>query len=481
MKKKHLSLLLPAICTFGLIACDDNTGSLGESAMPDKDDISIGTRIYEATSRSFLAGDSILAKTSTAYLGKYTDPLYGTFEADFLAQFHCVENFEFPANGVAGDTAVSAEIKLYLTSYFGDSINPCHLSVYPLTKILEDSKNYYTDITPEEYYDATLPPLASRPYTAQDKVLPDSITSASGYVPYISVPLPREFGTEIIRKYYETDELGNHIGKQYFANADAFINNICKGMYFKCDHGDGTILYILQAQLNITFGYYEVSQTTGKADSLLTVVAQFAGTQEVVQANHFQTDKETLNKLVEEDGSCTYLKTPAGIFTEITLPMEEIATNHIENGDTLNSVKLTLTRYNEGISDDGSSSLRMGIPKTLLMVRKKDMYTFFEKNAVIDNKTSYLTSFNENFNTYTFSNIAQLITQCAEEKAKSPDGTLDDDWNKVVLIPVVTTTDTSGNIITIRHNLNLTSARLMGGHNEENKLQVRITYSKFNN
>ena len=477
--KKYFRLLLSASIFTCFIACDDNTGNLGESLMPDKDDISIGTNTYEATTRSLLAGDSILAKTSTAYLGKYTDPLYGTFEADFLAQFHCVEDFEFPENGVAGDTAISAEIKLYLTSYFGDSINPCHLSVYPLNKVLEDNQSYYTNIIPEEYYDATLPPLANRPFTAQDKVIPDSITSANGYVPYISIPLPQEFGTEIIRKYYETDSQGKHIGKQYFANADAFINNVCKGMYFKCDQGDGTILYILQAQLNVTFGYYEIS-STGKADSLITVIAQFAGTQEVIQANRFQTDMETLNKLVEEDGSCTYLKTPAGIFTEVTLPMDEIAANHIEKGDTLNSVKLTFTRYNENITDsEGSLKHLMGIPHTLLMVRKKDMYTFFEKNAVIDNKTSYLTSFNENYNTYTFSNIAQLITHCIAEKNNANNGSLDKDWNKVVLIPVVTTSDTSGNIVTIRHNLNLTSARLMGGFNEENKLQVRITYSKF--
>jgi hypothetical protein len=56
---------------------------------------------------------------------------------------------------------------------------------------------------------------------------------------------------------------------------------------------------------------------------------------------------------------------------------------------------------------------------------------------------------------------------------------VDEDWNKVVLIPVVTTSDTAGNIVTIRHNLDLTSARLMGGTNPGNELQVRITYSKF--
>ena len=453
MKRNHFCIILAMILPMAFAACDDNTEGLGGSMMPGEDNISIDQKVYNATSRSLLAGDSILAKTSTAYLGRYTDPTYGTFEADFLAQFHCVEDFQFPEGGVAGDTAVSAEVRLYVSSFFGDSISPSHLSVYPLNKVLEEDRNYYTDLNPEEYYDATQAPLASRPYTAEDKTLPDSITDANNYVSYIRVQLPRQFGTDIIRKYY--DNPAN------FTNSETFINNVCKGMYFKCDQGDGSILYIQQAQLNISFKYF-IKSSSGKVDSLVTVIAQFAGTQEVIQANRFQTDKEKLKKLVEEDGSCTYLKTPAGIFTELTLPLDEIAENHINRGDTLNSVKLTITRYNESINDSEEAAFKMGVPRTILMVRKKDMYTFFEKNQVADNKTSYLASFNSSYNTYTFNNMSQLITNCINEK-NDANGQVDEDWNKVVLIPVVTTTDNTGNVVTIRHNLNLTSARLMAG------------------
>ncbi len=469
MKRNHYFIILAMILPMAFAACDDNTEGLGGSMMPGEDNISIDQKVYNATSRSLLAGDSILAKTSTAYLGRYTDLTYGTFEADFLAQFHCVEDFQFPEGGVAGDTAVSAEVRLYVSSFFGDSINPSHLSVYPLNKVLEEEKNYYTDLNPEEYYDATQAPLASRPYTAEDKTLPDSITDANNYVSYIRVQLPRQFGTDIIRKYYENPA--------NFTNSETFINNVCKGMYFKCDQGDGTILYIQQAQLNISFKYF-IKSSSGKVDSLVTVIAQFAGTQEVIQANRFQTDKEKLKELVEKDGSCTYLKTPAGIFTELTLPLDEIAENHINRGDTLNSVKLTITRYNESTNDTEGTAFKMGVPKTILMVRKKDMYTFFEKNQVADNKTSYLASFNSSYNTYTFNNMSQLITNCINEK-NDANGQVDEDWNKVVLIPVVTSTDNTGNVVTIRHNLNLTSARLMGGFNPGNELQVRITYSKF--
>ena len=49
------------------------------------------------------------------------------------------EDFQFPEGGVAGDTAVSAEVRLYVSSFFGDSISPSHLSVYPLNKVLDIS------------------------------------------------------------------------------------------------------------------------------------------------------------------------------------------------------------------------------------------------------------------------------------------------------------------------------------------------------
>lgn len=477
MKINNFWFVLSALFATIWVSCDDNTEGLGESMIPEEDVITVGTKKYNAYSRSLLAGDSILARTSTAYLGRYTDPFYGTFEADFLAQFHCVEGFQFPDGGVVGDSAIDTEVRLYLSSHFGASDNPSHLVVYPLDSVLQEGQTFYTDIIPEDYYDESQDPIAGRAFTADDQTIPDSVSSESDFVPYISVKLPREFGTQIIRKYYEKDAEGNHIGKANFANAEAFINNVCKGLYFKCDQGDGTILNVMQAQLNVKFSYLTKS-SSGNTDSAVVVLAQFAATQEVIQANRFSADKEVLRKLVEEDGSCTYLKTPAGIFTEVTLPLDEIANNHVANGDTLNSIKLTFTRYNERDNDAANTSIRMGIPKTLLMVRKKDMYTFFEKNSVTDNLSSYLAYFDESSNNYSFNNIAQLVTTCINEK-RDANGEVDEDWDKVVLIPVVTTSDNSGSVVTIRHDLGLKSARLMGGFNPGNELQVRITYSKF--
>ena len=87
-------------------------------------------------------------------------------------------------------------------------------------------------------------------------------------------------------------------------------------------------------------------------------------------------------------------------------------------------------------------------------------------------------------NKYTFSNIAQLITHCIEEKKKGEAGDPDwvkknPDWNKVVLIPVKVDFDTNNSIIGVSNNLDMESAELKGGTKAGNELKMQIIYTKF--
>jgi hypothetical protein len=252
--------------------------------------------------------------------------------------------------------------------------------------------------------------------------------------------------------------------KDNYKNSENFIKNVLKGFYVHCTHGDGTILYLDDIQLHVNFTYL-VESSTGKVDSLIKGHTTFAATKEVIQANRFQ-NSERLKELVEEKNH-TYIKSPAGIFTEVTLPIQEIAERH--QRDTLNAVSITFTRYNE----KEELTHKMDAPKYLLMVRKCDMYKFFEENKLHDGKTSFLTQFvssGASANTYTFANIAPLISYCSKNKNEA-------DWDKVVLIPVKTETDSSGNIIGIKNSLDMTSSCLVGGEN--NPLEIQVLYTTF--
>ena len=150
MKAKYVWVALLALTFFG---CDDNTGTIGWDMLPDSDqNINGRYTTYELTTNSDLSGP-VFAKTSVGYVGKFTDKEFGEYEASFLAQLNSPDGISFPSvydpetnpKGVmAGDSIHTAELILYYKSYFGDSINPCRMTVYELDENL--TQNYYTDI-----------------------------------------------------------------------------------------------------------------------------------------------------------------------------------------------------------------------------------------------------------------------------------------------------------------------------------------------
>lgn len=445
MKKYFAYLLTLLLC---LASCDDNTGSLGGSVIPDHDVISIDTATYWATTQS-MAVDSVLGKTSKVYLGRFTDPQTNSvFEADFIAQFNCEEEGSIPAfpDNILGDSAVKVELRLFFTSYFGDPENTMTAEVYELTETLKEGERYYTNLDPTKFYNSEDKPLATKIYTATDYTLEDSKLNDSEHTANVNIPLPYEIGTRMIQQY--------RMNKDWFANASNFIENVCKGYYVKIAGGDGTILYIDQAILNI--GYLHEH-----ADSVR--YTQFAGTEEVLQANRFSTEKETLKPLID-DNTCTYLKTPAGIFTEVTLPVDEI----MANNDSINAAKIIFNCYNDSYDTD----YKFGTPQTLLMIHKDEMHTFFEKNKLTDNISSFYTTYNGTYNRYEYSNIARLIAYCESKRDESPEN-----WNKVVLIPVTTITDSNSSIVNFRHDFSLNSVRLVGG---KDQIKIRVITSSFN-
>ncbi len=461
MKLKYLYIGLLAALTY---SCDDTTTGIGDSTIAAGDSIPAGAAVYDVYTRSILA-DSVYARTSTAYLGKYTDTQFGEFSADFIAQFNCTDNYEFPET-VQEITGV--QIRMYYDKFFGDESNAMRMQIDTLDKVIPEKElsTFYTSVDPTLYYDENSKPIARKAFAATGASVSDTTIinydNFGGSKPYKyywqDVKLPTSLGKYMYDKYKED--------KNNYKNAENFIKYVLKGFYVHCTHGDGTILYFNDIQLRLNFKYL-IESKSGKLDSLVNGSTVFAATKEVIQANRFQ-NSDRLKELVEEK-DFTYLKTPAGIFTEVTLPIEEISEMHMR--DTLNAASITFTRYNE----KSSNKYPMGIPQTLLMVRKCDMHNFFEKNKTFDGLTSFIAEYvgsSETANTYSFPNISSLITLCINEKKE---GKNEADWNKVVLIPVKTETDSNGTIIGLKSNLDMESACLMGGENHPLKMQILYT------
>ena len=450
---KIKQLLTMTAMTMALLSCDDNTDTLGVDMMPVGDLVTNEYKTYDVNTQSYAVGDSILARTDLSYLGKYTDAETGTtVKSDFLCQFNCGENFDLPEKKEK-DSCVRLDLRLFISDFVGDSLASFKISVYELNKQLDPEEDYYTNIDPEKFCDMSARPLATKWYTISDRTITDSTRWSSDYSKNIRVSLPTDIGTKILRDYRSNPE--------HFANTAAWLesgNPCSKGLYFKLEYGDGAMAYIDIVQFNIYFNYYDEDY---KKDTL--GVCSFAATDAVVKASRFENSN--LDRLMD-DREAAYLKTPAGIFTLATIPIEEINAQ-----DTINSAKLTFTRYN----DTTQEKFKLSIPQTVLLVRLDDYLDgFFENNQISNSKDSYLTTFDSSTNTYVFNNVARLLTTMVEERRN---GKASENWNKVLLIPVKTTKDSSGNIVKLNHDFNMGYTKLVGG--ESNKVKMEVLYSKF--
>lgn len=472
-----------ALASFFLVSCDDTTDNIGSSLIDNVDKLHITTDTFTVSTRSIVA-DSVLSRNMTGYLGKVRDPETGAYlSSSFMTQFYSPENFSFPdkdsiqSRDELGEVmADSCDIRLYYNGFYGDSLATMKMSVYELTKPVEEQKFFYSNFNPEKEYINGNENKTNKVYTLVDLNVDEKTRYSKDYMPAIRISLDKEYGTKILKAYYDNPNA--------FKNAYSFIHDVMPGFYFKSVGGLGSMAYISLSQLNVYFRHKTTTTASDgtKRDTIITSVGAFSGTEEVLQTTTVSNDKSTLQKLVS-DNSCTYLKSPAGIFTEMRIPVKDIVEKQYigEDGktyshknDTINSAKVVLTRINNA----QDSEYTLAIPQTLLILPKADMYSFFEKKKVADYKTSFLATYNSSTNTYTFNNIGGLVKYLYENGDRTKA-----DWDKVVIIPVKTTyntTSTTKELIAVNHDMSLASTRLVGGpESKYGDIKISVIYSKF--
>lgn len=465
-----------------IASCDDTTDSIGNSLTDNMDMLKVTTDTFNVATRSIVA-DSVLSRSTTGYLGKIRDIETGNYiTGDFMAQFSTLENYKLPEKDsivslLDGEViADSCSIRLFYTDYYGDSLATMNITAYEMNEPMKEGVKYYSNFDPiAEGLIRNDGMKVNKTYTLTDLSISDEDRAdESSYTPNIKINLNKpytdkngvtynNYGTYIMRMYYEDPDR--------FKNSYNFIHEVCPGFYFKTNDGIGSMAYITVSQLNIYFRYLN--------DSTYVGTTSFSATEEVLQTTNISNDKQNIADLAN-DNTCTYLKTPAGIFTEITLPVDEITENH--SNDTINTAKISLTRINNNTHDEYSLSA----PSTLLMIPKDSLYTFFENGDNVDYKKSFIATYSSSTNQYTFNNISGMITYMADIKKKGlaeNSNWLNEhpDWNRVVVIPVSVTTNSSSQIVKIVHDMSLTSTKLVGGsENPYEPIKINVIYSKFN-
>lgn len=478
MKTKFLASMLFAV--FVIAACDDNTESIGTFITDGADHLEVTADSFNVTMNS-IAADSVLSRSNVGYLGKVKDPETGAYIiGDFTTQFSVIEDVTFPNINIldqitAETVADSCEMRLFYQNYFGDSLATMKLTAYELQSPMKEDVNYYSNYNPQiEGLIRAGGIETSQVYSIKNMKVSEDERSDKDFIEYISIKLNdpytdkdgntyNNFGTYILRTYHQHPE--------YFKNSYNFVHNVIPGFYIKNTGGLGSMAYINSSQLRINFKY-------DYNDSTYNGAFYFGGTEEVLQKTTISNDKETITKLVN-DNSCTYIKTPAGVFTQVTLPIDEVVSGH-EN-DTINRAKVVLRRIN----NTEQSEYTLDLPQTLLMIPSDSIYSFFENGNIANYKQSFLATYSGSnsstaeANTYTFNNIASLVSFMADNKRngmKNDPNWLSQhpNWNKVVLIPVTATYNSSNELYKVTHDMSLTSTKL-----NNTNVKLYVIYSRF--
>lgn len=481
-----LTVLVIAALTFA--ACDDTTEGIGGSITNKIDNINISNSAFNVTTKSIVA-DSVLSRNNTGLIGKMKDPETRNYvKGDYMTQLSVLPTFSVDTLDYikqANNDSIEADSCYLLVSYnasYGDTIAPMKVTAYEMTKPMAEDKEYYSN------YDAFKEGWVSENNQHWSSNYNLSNTSdVKNFKIYLNKKYTKDgktyknYGSYIMQTYAEHPE--------YFKTNYKFLNNVCPGFYIKNVGGTGNMAKIWNTELIFYWTRHKtIKAKDGVKDSTAVSIGynRFDGTEEVLQLNKIE------NKNLEELASkqnYTYLKSPAGIFTEVTLPIKDIMKGHEK--DTLNTATLSFPRLNA----DEDNPYNFATPSTILMVQKDSLQSFFEKSKLADNRTSYTASYSSTGtykNAYTFQNIANLVSAMYKNKGKG------ENWNKVVLVPVNVITTTQGYttvISKINHDMSLASTRLIVGTDDPNKdyttdqktgkkvasgpIRIKVIYSKF--
>ena len=481
-----LTVLVIAALTFA--ACDDTTEGIGGSITNKIDNINISDSAFNVTTKSIVAG-AVLSRNNTGLIGKMKDPETGNYvKGDYMTQLSVLPTFSVDTLDYikqANKGSIEADSCYLLVSYnasYGDTIAPMKVTAYEMTKPMAEDQEYYSD------YDAFKNGWVSEnnPHWSSNYNLANT-SDVKNFKIYLNKKYTKDgktyknYGSYIMQTYAEHPE--------YFKTNYKFLHNVCPGFYIKNVGGTGNMAKIWNTELIF---YWTRHKTINKDSTAVSIgYNRFDGTEEVLQLNKIENDTENLKKLASKDQEkCTYLKSPAGIFTEVTLPIEDIMKGHEK--DTLNTATISFPRLN---NDNEDNPYNFATPSTILMVQKDSLQSFFEKSKLADNRTSYTASYSSTGtykNAYTFQNIANLVSAMYKNKGKG------ENWNRVVLVPVNVITTTQGYttvISKINHDMSLASTRLIVGTDDPNKdyttdkktgkkvasgpIRIKVIYSKF--
>lgn len=425
-----------AFCLLGILAssCEDDT-PVGISVQPEEDLLQSYHNHLTINTKT-VASDSILSKADYLLFGRFSDNLFGEVSAEYMTQLDArIGGIILPDTTIiSNNSATTGILNTLLTdidSQFGSikSVNNAHnltidstfyimqyaddfwgdstalqaVQVYELNKGLNEKK-YYTNTKPSDYCDQSIL-LGEANYQIK-------------HAREINIPLSNEFGMRIASFYTDKKEATQNDFNEYF-----------KGVYVKHAFNEGTILQVEVSGILIYYHYDADIQTTynGKDTTVSSTGLQatygvnplvtsffLSGNKSVKRANAIQHEEwsSTVSRIQAKDEENTFTYTPAGVYTQVTIPYQEIMDSVKQKvNDTtkvdFNSVRLVLHR--QGMKNKYAYSSQM------LLIDKDSLENFFLNNRTPDGITSFTCTLDTKNDIYAFNLTRPIQNQLSQK------------------------------------------------------------------
>ncbi len=441
--------LYAAICLLGIVAssCEEDS-PVGISIQPDEDLLQ-SYHNHLIINTQTIASDSVISKADYLLFGRFSDNLFGEVSAEYMTQLDArIGGIILPDTTVVSNTSATTgilktllkdlddkfgEIKevkntrnftidstlyymQYADDFWGDSTALQAVQVYELNQGLEDRK-YYTNTRPADYCDQSLL-LGEANYQIKNSR-------------EINIPLSNEFGMRIASFY--KDNLGS---------SQRDFNNYFKGVYVKHAFNEGTILKVEVSGLLIYYHYDADIVTTysGKDTTISSTTLQksygvnplvtsffLSGNKSVKRANSIQHEEwsKTVERIQSKDEENTFVYAPAGVYTQVTIPFDQIMDSvKAKAPDTtkvsFNSVRLVLHRQ--------KMNNKYAYSSQMLLIEKDSLENFFQNNRMPDGITSFTCALDTKNELYAFNLTRPIQNQLKQSGTILP--------KEMVIVPV---------------------------------------------
>ena len=461
-------------CTW--VACKDDVASAGQGVLGDDDEIVVYVDTFALSSVIDSCG-AIISQADSFLLGEIeTD--YGLLRASIMTQLACPEGFSYPEGSVLDSICLF----IYYKSWVGDKLAPLAIDAYLMDlKTFNYSESYYTDLSVEEFCSRNKPILTNRHIVVASEKL-DSIMGSDGeYMPMVRMRVNDDFAKDFWKI-------------QSFTDQDAF-NELFKGLLIESSFGSSTVLNVSDMAMGVYY-HFNYTKVEGQPDTTVYDMKAFYANSEIRSVNHLEyPDKdEWIDQLQNDSDTYNYIIAPAGVYTRITFPMEEMSDviwSHmidVIDGELMITkqpyvnkaqVRIDVTNMYSGSESDKKRNDWLQPSTYMLLIKEESMERFFSERELPSDTCALLSPLAQGQDdtgeaTYYYSyDLSEFLTNQLRKEVYATD-------LKMMLVPVTVSTGTTSTSTSaysaVRQQQTISATQI---HSAKNGMKLEIVYSGF--